>query len=314
MVKTTQSTSLDFASHLAFDDILTNPILDIAARLWQRDRYEAFQVCYRSMRRIDDLVDNRKESGEPLTHDEIDNYESILNEWLSAVANNEEQSGFQHELLATLRLFNIPLWPWKRLCKAMIYDLTHDGFDSVLTFRRYTEGAAIAPASVFMHLCGVRRTNGEYEPPSYDIAAEARDLATFSYFVHIMRDFEKDQVRNLNYFADNMLAKHALTREQVRVIAESGKPTQNFRALIADYKRFADFYRQRARARLDRLSSDLDIRYRVSLEVIYDLYLQIFERVNPDAGAFDGATLQPSPKAIRARLNDLFARLESSPR
>jgi len=142
MTESPTHTRLDFASHLSFDDILSNPILDIGARLWERERYEAFQVCYRSMRRIDDLVDNRKEAGEPLTRDEIENYESILTEWLTGVERGEEQSGFQHELVATIRLFAIPLWPWRRLCQAMVYDLTHDGYETVLTFRRRGRGRA----------------------------------------------------------------------------------------------------------------------------------------------------------------------------
>ena len=56
--------TLDFAREIPFDEILTNPILDIAARVWEQDRYDAFKICYRSMRRLDDLVDHRKETGE----------------------------------------------------------------------------------------------------------------------------------------------------------------------------------------------------------------------------------------------------------
>ena len=62
--------SLDFAVNLDFSEILTNPILDIAARFWDDDRYAAFKICYRSMRLIDDLVDERKESGGPITQQE----------------------------------------------------------------------------------------------------------------------------------------------------------------------------------------------------------------------------------------------------
>jgi len=163
-----------------------------------------------------------------------------------------------------------------------------------------------------MHLCGVERDGERHRPPAYDIAAEARDLALFSYFVHIMRDFEKDQVRNLNYFADNMLAKHDLSRAQVRSIAESGRPNDAFRALIADYKAIAEFYRVRARRRLDRLQPQLGTQYAVSLEVIYQLYLQIFERVNPESGEFSGAALQPEPAAVKSRLESLLDRFSAS--
>ncbi len=51
---------LAFTDELDFGKVLKNPILDIAARLWEDDRYEAFKTCYRSMRAIDDLVDGVK--------------------------------------------------------------------------------------------------------------------------------------------------------------------------------------------------------------------------------------------------------------
>ena len=302
MTHSSPDNRLDFAAQLSFDEILSNPILDIGARVWEPDRYDAFKVCYRSMRRIDDLVDNRKEGGQPLTPDEIEKYESILAEWLEAVERGEEQPGFQQELLDTIRRYAIPLWPWKRLCQAMFYDLTHDRFDTLFTFRRYAEGAAVAPASIFMHLCGVRPQGDRYVAPSFKIDAEARDLALFSYFVHIIRDFEKDQRRSLNYFADNLLREYSLTADNLSQIAISGHPTDNFRLLIARYKEVADFYRRRARLRLDQLGPSLGPQYRLSLEVIYQLYLQIFERVNPSAGRFTAADLQPPPEEIRARL------------
>lgn len=294
---------LDFAAQLSFEEILTNPILDIAARVWEAERYEAFKVCYRSMRRIDDLVDNRKEGGAPLTPDEIEKYASILREWFEAVERGDEQPGFQQELLDTIRRFAIPLWPWQRLCNAMVFDLTHDGFTTLFAFRRYAEGAAIAPASIFTHLCGVRRmSERQFAAPVYQIDREARDLALFSYFVHILRDFEKDQKRNLNYFADNVLQEHALSASAIHDIALSGRPTADFRRLIGRYKAVANYYRGRARRRLDRLIPTLEPAYGLSLEIIYQLYLQIFERVIPDTGTFTAEALQPAPADIRARL------------
>jgi phytoene synthase len=267
------------------------------------------------MRRIDDLVDNRKEGGEPLTADEIEKYASILDEWLQAVERGEEQPGFQQELLDTIRRFAIPLWPWKRLCTAMVYDLTHDRFETLFTFRRYAEGAAIAPASIFMHLCGVdRKPDRSFAAPSFRVQPEARDLALFSYFVHIIRDFEKDQRRNLNYFADNILQEYGLTVGQIHEIALTGRPTDEFRRLIGRYQAVADYYRLRARRRLDHLSPLLESQYALSLEIIYQLYLQIFERVNPDSGTFTTEALLPPPTEIRARLERTIGEFSASAR
>ncbi|MCW4040280.1 MAG: hypothetical protein NWE83_05970, partial [Candidatus Bathyarchaeota archaeon] len=55
--------NLNFIDELDFRRVLKNPILDIAARIWDDERYEAFKTCYRSMRAIDDLVDGAKSQG-----------------------------------------------------------------------------------------------------------------------------------------------------------------------------------------------------------------------------------------------------------
>ena len=48
-----KSKHLDFVHDLDFEQILTNPILDIAASIWEKERYDAFKICYRSMRVIE---------------------------------------------------------------------------------------------------------------------------------------------------------------------------------------------------------------------------------------------------------------------
>lgn len=293
---------LDFAGDLDFEQILTNPILDIGARVWDEDRYVAFRVCYRSMRRIDDLVDDRKEGGRALTPDEIAHYTNVLDVWLDALERGRPVDEFQEELLATMRQFRLPTWHWRRLCAAMVYDLTHDGFSSILAFRRYAEGAAIAPASIFMHLCGLRRDGRNNLDPVFDVHDASSDLALFSYVVHIIRDFEKDMRRSLVYFADNLIAEQQLTRDDLAAAAVSGDVPDRLRDLFASYRRFADFYRCRARLKLDSLRPLFAPKYRLSLEIIYELYLQVFERIDVTEGSFSARALQPTPDEVKARL------------
>ena len=171
---------------------------------------------------------------------------------------------FQQELLDTIEKYRIPIWPWQRLAAAMKYDLTHDGFASFLTFLRYSEGAAISPASIFMHLCGVRKTGDKYDTPGYDIRLAARSLAIFSYLVHILRDFEKDHKSGLNYFADNLLRKFELNRETLSKIAQGEPATPEFRLLMNTYHRFAQYYRQKARRCIDSVLPHLEPRYQLS--------------------------------------------------
>jgi len=301
-------TSLDFACELDFSEILSNPILDIAARFWEKDRYEAFKVCYRSMRVIDDIVDERKATGATIKPAEAALIKASMYQWLEAVGSNSPWDSFQHEFVATIKKFSVPLWPWERLAEAMVYDLNHDGFASFRTFIRYARGAAVAPASVFMHLCGVTPESDSYSPPEYDIRKAARPLALFSYLVHIIRDFQKDQLSNLNYFADDLISLHGLKRSDLHEIAKTAQPTDSFRELIKQYVTFCEFYRGKAREAIDRTKPLLQPRYQLSREIIYNLYSQIFERIDPDKGGFTAEELNPSEEQVKARVEETVKR------
>jgi len=303
--------AIDFGNQ-DFRQILTNPFLDIAARFWEEKRYEAFKTCYRSMRRLDDLVDDRKVAGGKIASAEREQYRTAMLQWLESMRSRSASDAYGAEFLDTLNRFAIPLWPWERLCAAMIYDLDHDGFADFRAFLRYSEGAAVAPASVFVHLCGVADDNsGCCRLPFFDIRKAARHLALFAYVVHVMRDFQKDQLRGLNYYADQLLQKHSLTRDDLRRAAEGGPISDGLRDLIDQYRTIADYYRAQARRTLDRLAEHLEPRYQVSLEVIYGLYHLVFERIDPRGTSLSGAEFTPSAEAIQLRLQDIVAQFKA---
>jgi phytoene/squalene synthetase len=197
---TTGQLSCSYIGRLDSGTIANQPILELAARCWDADRYEAFRVCYRSMRWIDDLVDHQKAATPRIIKSKIVQIERTIASWMNAIRTRDFFDSSQKELAEVLHEFKIPLDPWRRFLKSMLYDLRHDGFASMLTFLRYCNGAAIAPASIFMHLCGIRKDERGYRPPEYDSREAARPLALFSYLVHIIRDFQKDHLNNLNYF------------------------------------------------------------------------------------------------------------------
>ena len=291
-----------------FKEILTNPILDIAANFWEKDRYEAFKTCYKSMRYVDNLIDERKASKEKITETEKQKFTEKVNNWISLIANVKPSN--QVQLIKTLKKFKIPFWPWKKLSEAMIYDLHHDGFRTFPVFLEYAEGAAVAPGSIFMHLCSVTNKNGKYYAPQFDIKKASRPLALFAYLVHLIRDFQKDHNNNLNYFADDLIAKHNLTKKTLKEIAAGGKISQNFRNLIKEHHNFAGHYRNKARQMLDETSAYLKPPYLLSLEVLYSLYLQIFERIDVNNGKFTTEELNPSPKEIKERISKIVSSFE----
>jgi phytoene synthase len=290
-------------SKLSYKELLTNPILDFAARTWEEDRYQGAQVCYSYMRIIDDLIDNRKADAVSLSESEKEEFSDMVNECIKAINDEKPNELVKKELVETIKRFGIPLWPLQRFSRSMIYDIQHDGFETFNSFLKYTEGAAIAPASIFVHFCGVKKENGGYRPPEFDISEVARPAALYCYLVHIIRDFQKDQNNNLNYFAEDLVIKNGLDLEMLKEIANGGEIHSGFRNLIQEYYNYADHYRIKTRYMINKINPKLEPRYRDSFELIYNLYYQIFERIDVKNGEFTTKELNPSPNEVKERID-----------
>ena len=53
---------------------------------------------------------------------------------------------------------------------------------------------------------------------------------------------------------------------------------------------------------LEKVRPLLEPRYQLSLEIIFDLYLMVFERIHPDTGNFTTVELNPTPEETRERV------------
>lgn len=155
--------SIDFAK------IRDHPNILIAANFWDKDRYNAASIFYRYMRAIDDLIDNHKAAKRVIEDEEKNEYKSHVNEWLKMPEVSSDGDPEKAELVRTIEKFRIPLWPFETFARSMIYDINNDGFPTLEAFLDYTEGASIAPASIFVHLTGLTLKNGSYEAPSFDV-------------------------------------------------------------------------------------------------------------------------------------------------
>ena len=294
---------LNIFNKINFNKIIDHPNILIAANFWEEDRYQAAKTCYKFMREIDDLIDNHKARFKEISKTDKTWFESQVRTWLEAISNKDHgEDPFQKELICTIDRFKIPLLYMENFAKSMIYDIDNDGFDTVDTFLKYSRGASVAPSSVFVHLCGISSLNGIFREPEFNVWEVSKPCAIFSYLVHIIRDFQKDQLNNLNYFADDVLNKHCLNRNDLAAIARGGEITQDFRYMMQEYVGLAENYRKKTQEVIDWVSPLLEPRYRLSILIIYQLYLMVYERINVAQGSFTTEELNPTADEIKSRV------------
>jgi phytoene/squalene synthetase len=302
---------LEIFSSIDFHRIIDHPNILIAANFWESDRFCAAKTCYRFMRAIDDLIDNYKAKNKLIPPDERREFVSNVNDWLKMIIISDECNPLQEELKETIEKFRIPLWPMEAFAKSMIYDINNDGFPTLKAFLEYSEGASVAPAAIFVHLNGLIKRNGEYENPPFDVKWAATPCAVFSYLVHIIRDFQKDQLNNLSYFADDLILKNGLDRKIMLGFAQGSRVDTKFRDLIKDYYFLADEYRLKTYEVMKKIRPMLEPRYQLSLDIIFDLYLMVFERIDINNGRFTTEELNPDPEETKERVYNTIMNFKS---
>jgi phytoene/squalene synthetase len=293
---------LDIFNKIDFEKIKDHPNILIAASFWEEDRYRAAKTCYKFMRAIDDLIDDHKSAAVVISDSEKSKFLSDVDRWLKMIYDGGSENLMHRELTETIREFCIPSWPLEAFAKSMIYDINNDGFSTLQTFIDYSGGASVAPAAIFVHLAGLRKEDGKFSAPAFDVREAAQSCAIFSYLVHIIRDFQKDQLNNLNYFADDILQKHGLTRTDLALIARGAPVTDGFRGMMEEYLNLAAFYKEKTFKSIENIWPYLEPRYRLSLEIIFELYLLVFERIYPETGQFTAVELNPAPAETRQRV------------
>jgi phytoene/squalene synthetase len=307
----TREEFLKIFESIDFSKILDHPNILIAARFWEEDRYCAAKICYKFMRTIDDLIDDHKASNRIIAPGEKNEFLANVNDWLKMIIISEQCNPLQKELSNTIEKFRIPVWPLEAFARSMIYDINNDGFPTLESYIEYSQGASVAPASIFVHLNGITRNNGGYQQPVFDVREAATPCAIFSYLVHIIRDFQKDQLNNLNYFADDLIEKYDLTRRDLREFANGRPVNGNFRKMIGEYYVLADEYRLKTYDIIKKIRPLLEPRYQLSLEIIFDLYLMVFERIDLQKGTFTTPELNPSVEETRERVYNVIMNFTS---
>jgi phytoene/squalene synthetase len=285
-----------------FEKIVDHPNILIAAHFWDKERYQAARNCYKFMRAIDDLIDNYKTEHVKISPANQVRFEADVYRWISAVIETTNEIPAHRELIETVHRFNIPFWPLEAFARSMIYDIYHDGFPTLQGFIDYAGGASVAPASIFVHLCGLTLKDGKYIPPAFDVKEVATPCAIFSYLVHIIRDFRKDHLNNLNYFPDDLISKYGLNRRILLEMAQGEPVNGGFRGLVRELYEVADIYRAQTLKMISHIKPMLEPRSQLSLEIIFALYLMVFERIDIEKGNFSTEELNPTWLEIKERV------------
>lgn len=291
-----------------FEKIIDHPNILIAANFWDNERYCAARTCYRFMRALDDLIDNHKAAHKGISENDRDSFREDISQWMGMLNEGLRSSPFNNELGYTVEKFRIPLWSLEAFAESMLYDVTHDGFATLDDFVEYSGGASVAPASIFVHLAGLQEMDGIYTDPPFDVRRTASPCAMFSYFVHIIRDFRKDQLNNLSYFADDVMERNGITRAAMSEMAHGAPLTPGFRKMMREYYLIADRYRIDTLRMMDEICPKMQPRYRLSLEIIFELYMMVFERIDPEHGTFSSEELNPKPAETRERVRGVILR------
>jgi len=264
------------------------PYLYLVARYFEdREKYRAFCSTYASMRIIDDKIDSIPFRGRMSAVNRIRFIQEVQG-WLEEVVACQNKSSSPEPIFIALQdtfgKFPMPLFPWENLALAMQKDVGKDCFASFKEFINYAEGAAVAPATVFMFLLTAQRDGNGYiwHYPPKQIQAFARELALFCYLTHVIRDVASDLElgkSGLLYLSAQDLKRYRLNKEDLKEFQKSRRVNEGFRKLAAKYIERARSFEKRGRNLLQKLNPNLSKDSKFILDLLLEFYAQTLKKI-----------------------------------
>ncbi len=287
------------------------------------EKYRAFCAFYAVMRVVDDRVDDLPSrhglslQGRQREHD-------VLRAWEEAVCTSYEgQSQSPDTLVAcqhgqaaplldafamSLGMFPVSRELWNNFFSAMHRDIDRARFDTWRDFLAYSEGASVAPTTIYLFLIASRRAAGDVfrVPEGFDIIACGRHLGVFAYLAHVARDLAADLVtgeEGLLYLTREDMEKFGVTERSLLSDVAEGQASLPTRALIAALLQRARRRLARGREYLEDLAAELEIDCRFILELIVTMYERIVDKIEScDFDPMSGRhTLSAEEKELTAR-------------
>jgi phytoene/squalene synthetase len=249
--------------------------------------YYAFCATYASMRIIDDVIDNI-EGRQLLTDSERQEFIQKIDDWLveihSCLDEGDKANPIATALTDAFRYFPIPLRFWDNLAKAMKEDLEKDRFQTFDEYLAYTEGAAIAPATIFMYFLTFKKDGRTYScvRPDLDPYVYAKPMAIFCYVAHILRDISVDLELNktgLIYMPLKDLESFSVSEEDLFEFKRTGMINANFRSFMMFMAERATSYETESYKLLTELSPYLGQDAKFILTLLLALYSETLRRI-----------------------------------
>jgi phytoene synthase len=278
-----------------------------------KNKFKAFCSTYASMRILDDFVDGIKNRTK-LNSDEKVFYLEEINKWEILITDCYNGKRLENPILRalsdTFKTFNIQLSPWANLAEAMRWDIEHSRFNTFNEFLNYTEGAAIAPATVFISVLSAQ-SNGE----KYNCSANgtnsyyyAKDLAIFCYLTHILRDVSCDlelEDSGLIYLPMEDLHRFSVSEKELWNFKSTKTINTKFQQLMEYQIRRARKFGNKGKTMMNELFEYLDSDCRFILKLLVSLYEKTMDKIEDAAyNVFNGKHELNSFEIFRITVNN----------
>jgi len=265
-----------------------NPFLYYVSNFFEdKNKFKAFCSTYASMRILDDLVDGISNRSN-LSSNEKQYYLDEIDKWEALIIDCHNGKGSENLILLalsdTFKTFNLPISPWENLAKAMRWDINNSRFSTFKDFLNYTEGAAIAPATVFISVLSAQSDSNKYDCKINvaDPYIYAKDLAIFSYLTHILRDISCDlelENNGLIYLSVEDLNRFSISENDLWDFKLSKSTNRNFQEMMKLQIRRARKFGRKGKSIMDELFRYLDADCKFILELLISLYEKTLDKI-----------------------------------
>ncbi|MBF0173308.1 MAG: squalene/phytoene synthase family protein [Magnetococcales bacterium] len=183
-----------------------SPLFQVS-RLFPQEKGRLFLASYAAMRLVDDLVDEQfliaaaaEPAGAEAVYLQVDRWQRQACDAANGRFQSSEDA-FEplvfEALNQTAGRSDLGVWPWNALAEAMKGDIKQHPLVTWNDFLMYSEGATVAPATVFLFIlaCRFRKDRFTTPEPTEFYRETVREMAVFCYVIHILRDLERDVAR-----------------------------------------------------------------------------------------------------------------------